>query len=305
MQTTLKQPFKLTGKGLHSGAPARLRVMPASAEYGIWFRRLDVTDADNLIPALWDRVNDTQLCTRIGNDVGVEVSTVEHLMAALAGCGVHNALIEVDGPEVPIMDGSSDAFVAAILKAGVQELSAPVRAIRVLREVSVEQDGVKARLLPSDEVEISFAIDFDEAAIGQQSKSLNMANGAFVRELSDCRTFCRRRDVEMMQSVGLAQGGDLGNAIVVDGGEVLNPEGFRHDDECVRHKMLDALGDLALAGGPVIARYEGTKAGHAITNLLLRELFSHSDAFEMIECSAAMTDRLPGAHIKPTDFARS
>ncbi|MEM7438162.1 MAG: UDP-3-O-acyl-N-acetylglucosamine deacetylase [Pseudomonadota bacterium] len=304
MQRTLKQPIALSGKGLHSGAVAHLRVLPASAEYGIWFRRVDITDKDNLIPALWDHVTDTQLCTRLSNGAGVTVSTVEHLMAALAGCGVHNAIVEVDGPEVPIMDGSSDPFVAAILKAGVQELNVSVRAIRVLREVSVTLDGVSARLLPSDDVEISFDIDFDEDAIGHQSKSLNMANGAFVRELSDCRTFCRRRDVEMMQAAGLARGGDLGNAIVVDGGKVLNPGGFRRTDECVRHKMLDALGDLALAGAPVIARYEGSKAGHTITNLLLRELFADPSSYEMIECTHTLTDRLPGAHISPADFAR-
>lgn len=304
MQRTLNQSVTLIGKGLHSGARAELRILPAGADCGIWFRRVDVADRDNAIAARWDHVTDTQLCTRLSNSAGVEVSTVEHLMAALAGCGIQNALIEVDGPEVPIMDGSSDPFVAAILRVGVQELAAPVRAIRVLREVSVNLDGFTARLVPSDEVEISFAIDFDEAAIGRQSKSLNMANGAFVRELSDCRTFCRRRDVEQMQSIGLALGGDLENAIVVDGDAVLNPEGFRRADECVRHKMLDALGDLALAGAPVIGRYEGTRAGHRATNLLLRELFADPAAYEMVDCTPDMLDRLPGAHISPADFAR-
>lgn len=302
MQRTLKQPIEIVGKGLHSGKRAAVRVTPASAKYGIRLRRVDVKDRDNLIPALYDHVNDTQLCTRLANDAGVEVSTVEHLMAAMAGTGIHNAMIEIDGPEIPIMDGSSAPFVVAILKAGLQEQDAPLRAIRILKEVSIAADGFSASLSPADSIEIEFEIDFDEAAIGQQSKSLKMANGAFVRELSNCRTFCRRRDVDIMQSAGLALGGGLDNAIVVDGADVLNPEGFRRADECVRHKMLDALGDLALAGSPIIGRYHGKRAGHRATNLLLRELFANSDAWEMIEVTSTQWNDLPGAHIKPTDF---
>jgi len=305
MQRTLKNPISIVGVGLHSGKRAVLRVLPASAEYGIWFRRVDVTDRDNLIAALYDQVNDTRLCTRLANDAGTEVSTVEHLMAALAGTGIHNALIEIDGPEIPIMDGSADAFVDAFLSAGLIEQNAPVRAIRILKEVTVQVDGFTASLSPADSLEIDFTIDFDEAAIGRQSKTLKMANGAFVRELSNCRTFCRRSDVDMMQSAGLALGGGLENAIVVDGGQVLNPEGFRRADECVRHKMLDALGDLYLSGGPVIGRYQGDKAGHRATNLLLRELFSRPDAWEMIVCTPAQWDDLPGAHISAEDFVRA
>lgn len=304
MQRTLKRQVKLVGKGLHSGARASVRILPASAEYGIWFRRVDVTGRDNLIPALWDQVVDTQLCTRLGNAAGVEVSTVEHLMAALAGCGVHNALIEVDGPEVPILDGSARPFVAAILRAGLRELDAPVRAIRVLREVSVSFEGVRAQLAPADELEIAFEIDFDEPAIGRQAERLRMSNGSFVRELSDCRTFCRRRDVEAMRAAGLALGGGLENAIVVDGARVLNPEGFRRADECVRHKMLDALGDLALAGAPIFGRYTGWRAGHRATNLLLRELFATPGAWEMFECGPETLARLPGYKITAADIAR-
>ncbi|WP_188671592.1 UDP-3-O-acyl-N-acetylglucosamine deacetylase [Neptunicoccus cionae] len=302
MQRTLKTPIEIVGKGLHSGKRAALRVSPAVADFGIWIQRVDVTDRDNMIPARYDHVNDTRLCTRLANDAGVEVSTVEHLMAALAGTGIHNAMIEIDGPEIPIMDGSSAPFVAAILKAGLKELDAPLQAIRILKEVSISVDGFSASLSPSEKIEIEFAIDFDEAAIGKQSKTLQMSNGAFVRELSNCRTFCLRRDVDMMQSAGLALGGGLENAIVVDGDTVLNPEGFRRDDECVRHKMLDALGDLALAGHPIIGRYHGEKAGHRATNLLLRELFSQPDAWEMVECTPNQWHDLPGAHIKPTDF---
>lgn len=304
MQNTVAKSIRLTGVGLHSGKSARLDILPAPAEYGIWFRRVDVIGTDNLIPALYDFVNDTQLCTRIANEAGIEVSTIEHIMAALAGTGVHNALIEVNGPEVPIMDGSSRAFVDAILTAGIRELNAPVRAVRILKPVHVEFDDVKVSLFPSDRPEIDFEIDFSDKAIGLQTKSMTLSNGAFVRELSDCRTFCRRQDVEHMQSMGLALGGGLQNAVVVDAETVLNPEGFRWDDECVRHKMLDALGDLALSGGPILGRYVGKRAGHRATNLLLRKLFDTPDAFDIVICDDATDDILPGAHIRPEDLRR-
>ena len=305
MQTTVRKAITIHGKGLHSGAPAVLRILPASANYGIWFRRVDITDRDSLIPALYDYVNDTRLCTRIANDAGVEVSTIEHLMAALSGTGVHNALIDIDGPEVPIMDGSAEPFVAAIMKTGVVALDAPVRAIRMTKPVSIRVDDVEVSLEPSETLEIEFEIDFEDQAIGAQHKALNMSNGSFVRELSDCRTFCLNRDVQMMQSIGLAQGGGLDNAIVVDNGTVLNPEGFRRADECVRHKMLDALGDLYLAGRPILGRYTAKRGGHRTTNLLLRELFAHPECWELVECDPHQNDNLPGAHIRPDDLRRS
>lgn len=305
MQKTVANKITMIGKGVHSGKPARLVVLPASAEYGIWFRRVDITGKNNLIPALYDSVNDTQMCTRLANEEGVEVSTVEHLMAALAGTGIQNALIEIDGPEVPIMDGSSYPFVNAIMNAGVRELNAPVRAIRILKEVSISFGDAVATLLPAEILEIDFSIDFSDKAIGQQHKTLEMANGTFVRELSDCRTFCQRKDVDALRAIGLGQGGGLENAIVVDGGLVLNPEGFRRVDECVRHKMLDALGDLALAGAPILGKYIGVKAGHRATNLLLRKLFSTSDAWEMVVCNSTQAEMLPGAHIKATDLQLS
>ncbi len=305
MQKTVAKKVVLSGNGLHSGKPARLVICPASAEYGIWFRRVDITDKNNLIPALYDSVNDTRMCTRLANDDGVEVSTVEHVMAALAGTGIHNALVEIDGPEVPIMDGSSDPFVRAILDGGVQDQDAPVRAIRILKEVSIQFDKTIAVLKPSDTLQIDFSIDFADKAIGRQQKELEMANGAFVRELSDCRTFCQRKDVDALKAIGLAQGGGLDNAIVVDNGTVLNPEGFRRADECVRHKMLDALGDMALAGAPILGKYIGVRAGHRATNMLLHKLFSTPGAWEMVVCNTAQTDMLPGAHIQAEDIALS
>lgn len=302
MQTTLKNQIVINGTGLHSGQPAQLRLLPASAEHGIWFRRTDVRDRDNMIAARYNNVTDTTLCTRLGNEAGVEVSTVEHLMAALVGCGVHNLLVEIDGPEVPILDGSSDPFVREILSKGLRNLPAPVRVIRVLEPVEAEINGAVARLEPSDGLEITFDIDFEDAAIGRQEKTLNMANGAFVHELSDCRTFCREADVTAMRANGLALGGSMDNAIVVRGEKVLNPDGLRRRDEMVRHKMLDALGDLGLAGAPILGRYHGSKAGHAVTNQLLRALFSNPAAFEMIACTDDTAQRLPGAGLDMGDI---
>ena len=276
---------------------------PAAAEHGIWFRRSDVLVGDNLIPARWDMVERTALCTRLVNRAGATVSTVEHLMAALAGCGIHNALIDIDGPEVPILDGSALPFVRAFLQRGLRDQDAPVRALEVLRPVEVRQGEAWARLLPGQGLSIAFEIEFPDAAIGRQSKVLDLANGAFVRELCDSRTFCRQADVEAMQANGLALGGAPGeNAVVFDGDRVCSPGGLRHADEPVRHKMLDALGDLALAGAPIIGRYEGHRAGHALTNTLLRALFAMPDAFRMTTCSAPTAARLPGAGVRRSEI---
>jgi UDP-3-O-[3-hydroxymyristoyl] N-acetylglucosamine deacetylase len=294
LQNTLKTSVTFNGFGLHSGKPAKMVVRPAAAGHGIWFKRVDVEIGDAMVPALYDIVERTPLCTRLVNGAGVTVSTVEHIMAALAGCGVHNALIEIDGPEVPIMDGSSAPFVRGIMKHGVQEQAAPVLAYKVLKPVTVEVNGARATLLPADRLKIEFHIDFEDDAIGQQSRTLDMRNGAFARELCDSRTFCRRADVDAMRENGLALGGTLDNAVVVDGAEVLTPGGLRHSDEAVRHKMLDALGDLALAGGPLLGHYIGERAGHSVTNTLLRELFATPGAVVPVLCDAETAARLPG-----------
>ncbi|ABA78270.1 UDP-3-O-acyl-N-acetylglucosamine deacetylase [Rhodobacter sphaeroides] len=301
MQSTLKSAAKFTGVGLHSGEPVRMVVKPASADYGIWFRRVDVTSGDALIPARWDAVVPSRLCTLIANPSGVTVSTIEHVMAALAGCGIHNALIEIDGPEVPILDGSSVPFVEAFLARGIREQAEPVRAIRILEPVEVREGEAVARLEPADDFEIDFSIEFAEAAIGRQEKSLNMANGAFVRELCDSRTFCRQADVDAMRANGLALGGTFENAVVFEGDRILSPGGLRHADEPVRHKMLDALGDLSLAGGPIIGRYTGIRAGHALTNRLLRTLFARRDAFRLVDCGLMTGCKLPGVGVHRSD----
>ena len=294
VQNTLKSPAIFEGVGLHSGTPARMVLRPASAGHGIWFRRTDIQVGNAMIPAQWDVVERSPLCTKLVNRAGVSVSTGEHVMAALAGCGIHNALIDIDGPEVPILDGSSAPFVRGIMARGVRRLAAPVLAFEVLEEITVEKDGARATLKPCDRLRIEFNIDFADGAIGQQTKSLDMRNGTFARELCDSRTFCRQADVDAMHAQGLALGGTLSNAVVVDGDDVLSPGGFRHEDEAVRHKMLDALGDLALAGGPIFGHYVGDRAGHALTNTLLRALFTTPGAVRTMLCTAAQAELLPG-----------
>lgn len=272
-------------------------IEPASADYGIWFRRVDVLDADPMIAARWDNVEQSPLCTLIKNAAGVSVSTIEHIMAALAGCGIHNALIEIDGPEVPIMDGSSAPFVKTILSRGLQEQTSPIRAIKVVKPIRVEAGDAWAELTPADNLEIDFHIDFEDEAIGVQQHTLNMANGTFVRELCDSRTFCRRSDVVAMQSNGLALGGVPGeNAIVFDGAKI-EAGILRRDDEPVRHKMLDALGDLYTAGAPILGAYKGHRAGHALTNALLRKLFADPLAYRFVECSENTRAKLPGVGV--------
>ncbi|MEL6998863.1 MAG: UDP-3-O-acyl-N-acetylglucosamine deacetylase [Pseudomonadota bacterium] len=279
MRRTLKTTAEFNGVGLHGGQPVWMSVAPAPAGTGITFIRIDVPVERQSIPANHDLVTDTQLCTRLTNEHGVSVGTVEHLMAAIAGCGIHDAIIALDGPEIPIMDGSSAPFVEGIVKAGLSTTGDGVVGIKILRTVEVRDGDKMARLEPSDVFEMRFDIEFADRAIGAQSGDCKLVNGAFASELSDCRTFGHLSEVEYLRSIGLARGGSLQNAIVVDRGRVLNPEGLRRPDEFVRHKMLDAIGDLALAGAPIIGRYVGVKAGHGMTNRLLHALFASPDAW--------------------------
>lgn len=305
MQTTLKSPVSIEGIGLHSGRPGQVRLLPAAADYGIRFRRTDVKDGEAMIEANWASVVSSELCTMVMNDEGVSVSTTEHLMAAIAGTGLHNVLIEIDGPEVPILDGSAAGFARAIMARGLRRLDTPVRAIEVLKTVEVTRGEAYAQLSPADGLEISFEIDFEDAAIGRQEMTLDLSNGAFARELSDARTFCRRVDVETMRARGLALGGSLENAVVVEGDKVLNPGGLRYSNEAVRHKMLDAVGDLQLAGLPILGRYVGRKAGHATTRALLEALFTTPGACRTMTCSRAQASRLPGIGLKQSDLPQA
>jgi UDP-3-O-[3-hydroxymyristoyl] N-acetylglucosamine deacetylase len=301
VQTTLKSVVTFEGIGLHTGAAVSLVLRPAPANTGIVFRRVDLPDQP-MLPAIWDQIVVSPLNTRLMNADGVIVSTVEHLMAAFAGTGLHNVIVDIDGPEVPIMDGSAAAFVRTIVDTGLTRLSAPLYAIEILRDVWVVDGASSAKLSPATSLQIAFDIDFADAAIGHQAKTLNMANGAFVRELCDSRTFCRSADVDAMRANGLALGGTLENAVVVDGDQVLSPGGLRHADEAVRHKMLDALGDLYTAGAPIFGRYDGVRAGHAMTNRLLQALFAQPDAWRRVRCDAKIAARLPGVGVTKADL---
>lgn len=307
MQTTIAYSVAFSGVALHSGLPVEVVVHPAPAGSGIVFDRTDLArrGVDTRIAVSPDALIEANLCTLIGNADGVTVSTIEHLMAALAGCGIHNALITLDGPEVPILDGSALPFVSAFIETGIRHLAAPLRAIRVKRAIEVREGNAWARLEPAPYLSIAFEIDFPDAAIGRQVKDLRLSNGTFVRELSDSRTFCRKADVDFMRANGLALGGSYDNAVVVQGGDVLTPGGLRHADEPVRHKMLDAMGDLAVAGAPIIGRYVGYRAGHTLTGRLVRALMAQPDAHEWITVSRSAAYYMPGAGVCAEDLARA
>ncbi len=304
LQTTVSKPIIFEGIGLHKGLWAKLTVVPAEIDSGICFKRLDIAKGNKFIPAVLDNVVNSQLCTRLANSDGVSVYTIEHLMAALTGCGINNALLEIDGPEVPILDGSALVFVKEILKTGIKLQQKSLKAVRILRTVKYEHGSAWAKFEPSTNAKMSFSIEFSDEAIGNQSKTLDMSNGSFVRELCDSRTFCRYSEVEAMRSKGLALGGSYENAVVVDGKNVLSPGGFRHFDEPVRHKMLDAMGDIALAGYPIIGHYVGYRAGHGITHGLLRNLFADAGNFEIISCDKEVVENLPGIGVTLSEVCK-
>jgi UDP-3-O-[3-hydroxymyristoyl] N-acetylglucosamine deacetylase len=299
---TLKSAIGCVGVGLHSGARATLTLRPAEAGHGIVFRR---TDLGLDIPARHDQVTDTRLCTAIGEGAA-RIGTIEHVMAALAALGVTDVLVEVDGPEIPILDGSSGPFVFLLDCAGVVDLDAPAGAIEVLRTVRVTEgegpDAAWVELSPSQGpgFEAELSIDFGATAIGRQSLAMRVTEDGFRAMLADARTFTMAEDIARLRSVGLARGGSLANAVVVDGPLVVNPGGLRHADEFVRHKLLDAVGDLALAGAPLRARFRGHRSGHALNNRLLRALFADPRAWrrvgeEEVMAGAGATARLPMA----------
>lgn len=281
MQHTLKDTAVFTGKGLHSGAPVVMVVRPAEAGHGIAFVRSDMSDRNNLVPARWNYVEASQLCTLLKNDEGATISTVEHLMAAFSGMGIDNALVEVNGPEVPIMDGSSMPYITEFEKVGLRSQNAPRKAYRILKPVEVRDDnGRVARFEPDLSSVFEFGIDFESKAVGQQRYVFELMDAVdFKNEIADCRTFTQLKDVEMLMQMGLIKGGGLDNAVVFDKDKVLNPDGMRRVDEPVRHKILDAIGDVYLAGRPVIGRFVCEKGGHALTNALLRKLFDTADAY--------------------------
>lgn len=283
MQHTLKSAITFEGVGLHSGQTVTMVVLPAAADHGIVFVRTDISDRDNLVPALWNSVVDTRLCTMIGNKDKVTVGTIEHLMAALRGCGVDNVRIELNGPEVPVMDGSSAPFVTGIDEVGTVAQAAPRRGIKVLKEIIIEEDGKRVRLSPSQDSVFAGQIEFANAVIGKQYFETTLVNGNFRHDLSEARTFGFLKDVEALRAMGLARGGSLDNAIVLDEGRVMNADGLRFHNEFIRHKLLDAVGDLYLAGGPIVGAYEGFRAGHDMNNKILHKLFSTEGAWMPVD----------------------
>ena len=269
------------GVGVHTGAHVRVSLKPAAVDTGIVFVRTDVGDLDNRVPATALSVVRTQLGTVIGNASGVTVATIEHLMAALVMTGIDNCVVELDGPEMPIMDGSSLPFLEILDRAGRRGTDAPRRFIEILETVEVIDGDKRAVLSPANGFEVAFEIAFTSAAVGRQRVDLAMDGPAFRRELADCRTFGFLHEVEALRAMGLARGGTMDNVVVIEGDRVLNPEGLRRPDEFVRHKALDAIGDLYVLGAPVIGRFEGVLAGHEMNNRLVRELISRPDAWQV------------------------
>ena len=279
-QRTLRESIKSTGVGLHSGNKVTMQLSPAPVDTGIVSRRTDLSPIRD-IPARADQVDETDLSTSLGRGE-FQVTTVEHLLSALCGLGIDNALIEIDSPEVPIMDGSAGPFVYLLQTAGVQEQPAAKRFIRVKHEITVNDGDKVATLRPYEGFRVTFAIDFDHPVFKEQigHAALDISSEAFVREISRARTFGFVHEFEYMRSRGLARGGSVDNAIVVDDYRILNEGGLRYDDEFVKHKMLDAIGDLYLAGYQLLAEYEGVKSGHALNNQLVRALFEQPECWE-------------------------
>ncbi|MBI1274049.1 MAG: UDP-3-O-acyl-N-acetylglucosamine deacetylase [Alphaproteobacteria bacterium] len=293
-QHTLAGTIKCQGVAVHSGESVNLRLLPGEPGSGITFIRTDLLNGARTIPARYDNVIDTRLCTVLGNDHGARVATVEHLLSALRALNVDNAVIEIDGPELPIMDGSAYPFVFMIEAAGVVEQNAKRRWIEVMKPVVVEEDGKRAALVPAKDAEFDVSIAFKSTAIGEQSYDFTLSAPSFKNEISRARTFGFREEVDQLRAAGLARGGSLNNAIVVSGDTVMNEEGLRYPQEFARHKLLDAVGDLSLAGAPILGRFEGHCCGHALNNRLLRTLFADESAWRFVtDDSAAALASLP------------
>lgn len=278
-QHTIANVASLSGAGVHSGRPATLTLRPADEEMGVRFVRLDVGERDPVIPALATKVTTTELGTNMINDDGVSVATVEHFLAACSGLGVDNVIAELDGPELPILDGSSKPFVELLMKAGVKEQNAPRRVLKILKPVEVRHGQKFARLSPGDGFEMRVAIDFATRAIGRQEIRFVMQPGAFARDVAWARTFGFAHQAEQLYAMGKGLGASMDNTIVVEGDAILNPDGLQANDEFVRHKLLDVIGDLFLAGGQIEGLYEGEQPGHALNNQLLRTVFADATAF--------------------------
>lgn len=296
-QRTLKNTIRATGVGLHSGKKVYLTLKPAPIDSGIMFIRTDL-EPNVEIAARAENVGETMLSTTLVKN-GVKVATVEHLLSAMAGLGIDNCRIELSAEEVPIMDGSAGPFVFLIQSAGIQEQDAAKKFIRITREVTVEEDGKIATFVPFDGFKVGFSIDFDHPVFKSknQEASIDFSSTSFVKEVSRARTFGFMRDIERLRAMNLALGGSVDNAIVVDEYKVLNEDGLRYEDEFVKHKILDAIGDLYLLGNSLVGEFKGYKSGHDLNNKLLRKLIKETDAWEVQTFEDAST--APISYMKP------
>lgn len=293
-QQTIAGPAVCAGVGVHSGAHVRLVLSPMPADTGILFVRTDVRGVDNVIRAHASSVSDTRNCTTLRNAAGVEIATIEHLMSACAGLGIDNLLVEVDGPELPILDGSSAQFVQVLTNAGTAQAPAKQRRIRIVEPIEVRMGAKSAALLPAvdfDGLDLDVTIRFADPAIGVQRQRVKLTPKSFLTEIADARTFGFLSDVDAMRQAGLGRGASMENTLVVDSGRVINPDGLRFEDEFVRHKLLDAVGDLALAGAPICGRFVADQPGHALNALLVRALLDTPEAWRWEGEAVADTQR--------------
>lgn len=290
-QRTLKATVSTVGIGLHSGKKVSMTLRPASSNTGIVFRRVDM-NPPTLLELHPERVGETMLCTALV-DGEMKVATVEHLLSALAGLGIDNLYVDLDAAEIPIMDGSAAPFLYLLLSVGIEELKAPKRFIRIKQPIEAGKGDARAKLLPYEGFKASFEIEFDHPAVSATAQSLEIdfSRQAYASEIARARTFGFMRDVEMLRSRNLGLGGSLENAIVLDEFRVLNQDGLRYADEFIRHKILDAIGDLYTLGHGIIGAYQGHKSGHAINNLLVRALLQQQDAWEMVTLAAKQKEQ--------------
>lgn len=287
-QNTLSQSIDCLGTGLHSGEKISMKLCPADEDTGIVFVRTDLSD-NNVIPAKWDHVVDTKLCTVIANQHGASVGTIEHLMAAFKGMNIDNARVEIDGAEVPVMDGSSAMFIFLIECAGIKTQNKTRKYIKILKEIQVDRDDASAKISPCDDEKYSYDLKYHDDSIKAQHYEVSLQEGIFKSELSRARTYGFMKDVDMMRKAGLALGGSLNNAVVIEEGEIVNEGGLRYTNEFVRHKTLDAVGDLYLSGHPILGHFQGDRSGHEMNNKLLRAVFASDENWRFVEVDEILT----------------
>ncbi len=296
-QRTLKGPISCTGTGLHSGRKVTMQLLPAPPNHGIVFRRRDVAGAAGILKADYRNVRDTRLCSMLINEAGTRIGTVEHLMAALYGAEIDNLVVEIDADEVPVMDGSSAPFLFLFECAGTIEQAATRRAIEILAPLAIEEGEARLELLPGKGFSAEFEIDFKSDAIGRQRLNVTLDPAAFRQEIARARTFGFEHEVAQLRAMGLARGGSLDNAVVISDGRILNEDGLRFEDEFVRHKMLDLVGDLYLAGGPLLGHVRATRTGHRHNNAALHALLANPQAWRWRDVTAETYRRVAGARL--------